>query len=94
MGCVREAPKFQAPAAAEQLSQRSTLEAGAAAQGYLRKVGGFGNGVGHALIAAQLLLPATSQRPVKLHEALVFVAARLGEGKFCGKQRALAVQNF
>jgi len=39
-------------------------------------------------------LPATAQCPIKLHETLVFGAARAGESEFSGKQRPLAIQDF
>ena len=42
----------------------------------------------------QLLLPASAECPVKLHETLVFRAARLREREFSGKERPLAVQDF
>src|SRR6202789_1865105 len=41
-----------------------------------------------------LLLPASAQCAIKLHEVLVFGAARLGECEFSGKERPLAVQDF
>src|SRR6266705_3735110 len=41
-----------------------------------------------------LLLPASAQSPVKLHETLVLGAARLREREFSGKERALTVQHF
>src|ERR1700687_2373751 len=42
----------------------------------------------------RLLLPASAECPVKLHETLVLSAARLRECEFRGKERALAVQDF
>src|SRR5260370_34400577 len=41
-----------------------------------------------------LLLPASAEGPVKLHETLVLGAARPRECKFSGKQRPLAVQDL
>src|SRR5690242_15357545 len=41
-----------------------------------------------------LLLPASAERPIKLHKTLVLCAARLRERQFGRKQRPLAVQHF
>src|SRR4029077_2983597 len=41
-----------------------------------------------------LLLPATAERLVKLHETLILGAARSREREFGGKQRPLPVQDF
>src|SRR5580700_9247632 len=41
-----------------------------------------------------LLLPASAERPVKLHQTLVFGAARACECELSRKKRTLAVQNF
>src|SRR5713226_10643945 len=45
-------------------------------------------------IVSGLLLPASAECPVKLHETLVFGAARLCEREFGGKEGPLAVQDF
>ena len=42
----------------------------------------------------RLLLPAASERSVKLHQALVLVAACLGKCEFGGEEGTLAVQDF
>ena len=41
-----------------------------------------------------MLLPASAECPVQLHETLVLGAARLREREFSGKERPLAVQDF
>src|ERR1700734_4240507 len=41
-----------------------------------------------------LLLPAATESPVNLDEALILVAARLCQRELCGEERALAVQHF
>jgi hypothetical protein len=42
----------------------------------------------------RLVLPASAESSVKLHETLVLGAARLRECEFSGKERPLAVQDF
>ena len=42
----------------------------------------------------RLLLPASAECPVKLHETLVLRAARLRECEFRGKEGSLSVQDF
>ncbi len=39
-------------------------------------------------------LPASAECPVKLHQTLILVSARLGERQLLGIQRSLAIQHF
>ncbi len=47
-----------------------------------------------AAIVSGLLLPASAECPVQLHETLVLGAARLRQSEFRGKERPLAIENF
>src|SRR6266481_3655040 len=59
---------------------------------FMKPLGGSRKKVG-TLICGNLL-PASAQRPVKLHETLIFVPSRLRQSEFSSEERPLAVQNF